>query len=355
MPTLIFTGGNPGIPKSSRRKYKLSPKNKAQKTILLDFSIVKPKYGEILMIMQTLSILNALGFIPTLLIYSPKPEDGHLPYKKILNNDETMQNVDKDIESIITALGKHIRFRIERIRSIEKRNKAINDLSLSNSLLFQEQHRITTSPIMTDQKIKHGNIYPCNQQLLTLLIARYRHELNALETLWAIGDMLHVSAKMNGLCGQSRYLATNFRYNHSRPVKNGSPEAILKQAKIFYELNGTKTLVATEEEGHKLLLTYKDCNEYILFASPGNFIEDSKAVICADLLYQSQGGGISTWHLLSTRRQFFIAANAGHIMQYSSTKLFAHHLERKQIYIPNTSDMLRQYGKLAYEMAGNLK
>ena len=83
---------------------------------------------------------------------------------------------------------------------------------------------------MTDQKKKHANIYPCNQKLLTLLFARYRHELNALETLWAIGDMLHVSAKMNGLCGQSRYLATNFRFTQSRPDINCSPLAILKQA-----------------------------------------------------------------------------------------------------------------------------
>ena len=81
----------------------------------------------------------------------------------------------------------------------------------------------------------------------------------------------------------------------------------------------------------------------IIFSKPGDFMAESQSIINCKLLYLYQGGGISTWYVLSKKSPFFILARSEPLMHYEKFKLMAHHNKSTQIYRDPTPNKIANF------------
>ena len=318
--------------------------------VVLDLVKYKPKYGEVLFSMQTAIILSRLGLcvkVVAIVSDSRNNED----YKRLVENDKVMKQVEEDIEHLmkLILLPKGIECKI-----IEDSNEIANKLEDTRQgyVLFKESI-VNRRSNMAAKKIdrKKDNFFIFNQQLLQVLLMLNRKELLKETSPFLIGDIMkELSIKDKDIfrSDQSNVFATNFRYNLARAKKNSSTEQAIELAKILWKKFNAKTLFTTCKDGKYALENTDGFDaQFMMFYKPGNFIEESKAIVQSRMLYQIQGGGITSWHYCSNTLDYISLAWPGHIKPYKNKVLFPTGEYSRQLFMElNEENAKLFYGKL---------
>ena len=74
------------------------------KNTIIDLTISKLKYGEVIAAMQTCNVINTLTRVK-LYIFRRREIDGHV-FETMIKNDRVMMNAYKDIERLAEILAK---------------------------------------------------------------------------------------------------------------------------------------------------------------------------------------------------------------------------------------------------------
>ena len=113
----------------------------------------------------------------------------------------------------------------------------------------------------------------------------------------------------------------------------------------FYKEFKCKTLVLTNKSGYEYLENHPKRTESIIFGKPGNFIEESKLLLKSKYFYQIQGGGISTWPILSSM-PYTMLSNRGFLVPYKKNTILAVN-NQNQLHLSSRSYSVEEYWKIA--------
>ena len=318
--------------------------NNTGKYIIFDFTKHKPKYGEIIMAIQTAIFIKKLGF-DTQIVAFLALNRGNLIHKKIWMHDKTMQDVVKDLKKIFEMFLTPHGIKWEILFDKVAQEKIINSKEFQSKVLFGNANKLVFNTKSREEYIRTDyNFFRSNQELLSMIVAGYIHEPTHELKEYFIGDFLKIQSSSDKYSSLRDTLVTNFRYTPGRPAKNGDPKQILELAKRLYEYFGKKTLITTSGEGRKLMKEVSNGKDYpILFSNPGDFIEESKSAVNCKLLYLHQGGGISTWYVLSKKMPFFLLAASNPLLYYEKFRLLAHHDIISQVYRNPTPNKINNF------------
>ena len=312
---------------------------KYKKNIVIDLTVSKPKYGELIHTIQTCIVLKHLGFTVKLYIFKANSLSNHI-FEGLLNNDLVMKNAYEDIEEIatITLQNQGIVCKIVEDRVLQ--SKILDDHD--NSVIFRDT--LQTSHGCSDKKQYSAtkNFFALNQEFLSLLFVQYCSFLLSLDKKYLVGDILREASKGENK-QEDKYISTNFRFNPARPIKNGDVKTIISAAEYFYKKYSCKTLVLTCKQGHRYLNKIIKNSDSIIYGSPGNFIEESKLLVHSKLFYQVQGGGIGIWPLFSNEIPFAFLCDPGCLVPYTSKTLFSIHNFETQVFLSSKEKVLEEF------------
>ena len=325
---------------------------KYKKNIIIDLTVSKPKYGEIIHTIQTCIVLKHLGFTVKLYIFKANSLSNHI-FSNLLKNDLVMKNAYEDIEEIVTIILQNQGIVCKIVENKVLQLKILDDHE--NSIVFRDT--LHKSHGCSDRR-QYGaikNFFALNQEFLSLLFVQYCSFLFSLDDKYLVGDILR-EASMEANKQGEKYISTNFRFNSSRPDKNGDATTIASTAEYFYKKYSCKTLVLTCKHGHSYLSKNIKNSDSIIYGSPGNFIEESKLLVHSRLFYQVQGGGIGIWPLFSNEIPFAFLCDPGCLVPYTSKTLFSIHNSKTQIYLPRKEKVFEEFWaetkKLGKEVLG---
>ena len=266
-----------------------------RKYIIIDLTISKPKYGEIISAMQTCIALKHLGFSVTLYIFRSNALSNHI-FSDLINNDLVMKKAYMDVETVATLLLQNQGVICKLVQDKHLQSTILDDHE--KSVLFRDTLYKSHGYSEKNQYGAIENFFALNQEFLSLLFVQYASFFLSIKCKYLAGDILREASKRE-VKHSGNYISTNFRLNLSRPNKNGDATMIVRKADYFYKKYSYRTLVLTCKHGHEYLSKYSKDNDAIIYGFPGNFIEESKLLVNSKFFYQVQGGGIGVWPLFS--------------------------------------------------------
>ena len=262
-------------------------------SVVIDLCSHKPKYGEVLLTFQLIIMLKILGININCYIFNSNHKE-HC-FSQLVQNDKVMAKLFDEIAEFSEILLPGFGINCETIYDIKTQNNFL--LDMRNNILFGDQliERRRAKTVGELLKFKY-NFFSFNQQLIHIVMVKYNNILRLSKESWLIGDIIRRISLNSDLKNENEsYFATNFRFNTERPKKNSNLEYVSNIAKRVWERYNVKTLINTCEDGHSFYINsnYYD-SKHVFFARPGHFLEESYVLVQSELLYQAQGGGIST-------------------------------------------------------------
>jgi hypothetical protein len=290
--------------------------------MIIDLNNHKIKYGEILMAFQTAIILKSMAVNIKVCIFLPKNVEGNI-YNRMIKNDIIMHRAFNDVVSLANLILNQAKIDHLIIQDNIEEQLFLTE-NIDNLMFGIQNARLHKVLSIEECKNVAFNFFVLNQELLSLLVAYKSYYLQQRDTWWLIGNLLKTINSENKRTAKNRYIATNYRYNLSRPDKNSDALKLIRNARDLWDKFNIKTLVVTCEYGKKdLHKKMVNPEEYVFFAQPGNYIEESFALVEAEFLYQIQGGGINVWHVLSSNLPYLLKFSPGHLIPFKREALFS--------------------------------
>ena len=178
--------------------------------LVIDIVSHKPKYGEVLLVMQLAIILNKLGLNIKCFIFVQDAKSHIL--KQLIETDEVMLNLLNDIYPITKLLLGYTEVTYEFVSNISTQNTILKDLK--NNILFADQLiQIRRSKGSQELFSRQYNLFDYNQELLQMVLIKNNNRLRKIKTPWLIGDILKAKFERISkirLDSEKLYYATNF-------------------------------------------------------------------------------------------------------------------------------------------------
>ncbi len=318
---------------------------KYTKVLIIDLTISKPKYGEVIAVMQTCNVLNKLGYEVKLYIFKRKEIDGHV-FEAMIKNDRVMMSAYRDIERIAGMLVKSQGMKCKVVEDKELQRTILENKS--GQVLFSNTIKSSNSCTRKQEYAEIDNFFALNQKLLSILFVQFCSFLKGNSKIYLVGDILKEQSSKDGI---RNLITTNFRFNKIRPSKNGQVATIINAAEYFYKKVSYQTMVLTCKDGQNYLKKHSQVGNSIVFGSPGKFIEESKLLINSAFYHQVQGGGIGVWPLFSSSIPYTVLCDPGCLIPYKSRSLFAISETEKQVFLTSRECTFQEYWKNTKDMA----
>ena len=273
-------------------KIKSVKEDQRQVDHVIDLFAMRPKYGEALLYIQQAYILKAIGIhVRIVVILTPSDCLFTFGKQKIKKVDKTMTKARTELVSFLALFCNQKDIPCKIFKGVKERMMYYENAK--NRVLFAEALAAIKN-LKPNQKLKVSAAH-LNNQLLRLLIIKYNSELLLKKPEeYLLGNFLKSTIPRP----KSKYLSTNFRCNSARTDRNGKLESLIQRCEYFYARYRLPTMIATCEEGYSALKTINN-NPAFFVHKPGNFIADMCFMVNSLMVYQDNGGGITTPCLLS--------------------------------------------------------
>ena len=315
------------------------------KVLIIDLTISKPKYGEMIATMQTCNVLNKLGYEVKLYIFRRKETKGHI-FEGMIKKDRVMLSAYRDIEKIADILVKSQGMKCKVVEDKELQRTILENKS--GQIVFSNTLKASNSCTQRHEYAGIDNFFALNQELLSMLFAQFRNSLKGSSKIYLVGDILKEHGPKEGI---QNLITTNFRFNKVRPNKNGQIATIINTAEYFYKKKSYRTMVLTCKDGQNYLKKHSEGLNSIVFGSPGEFIEESKMLMNSAFYHQVQGGGIGVWPLFSSSIPYTVLCDPGCLIPYKRQSLFAISKTEKQVFLSSSEYTFQEYWKNTKNMA----
>ena len=164
-----------------------------EKILVIDLTSNKPKYGEIILAMQTIIVLKYLGYAVKVYIFKKKEIEGHL-FEKLMKIDNLMYDAYNDIDELaqILLIESGITYSITKDKKTQLsilRTKKDNILfadAIYQAYCLASKGKVYLQP----NHPEYRTFWNLNQELLSLLFAQYKWELCRSNCNYLVGDIL---------------------------------------------------------------------------------------------------------------------------------------------------------------------
>ena len=189
---------------------------KHTKIFAIDLITHKPKYGEILLTVQTAIIYKALGIDSKFIIF--RGSVGEYCFSQLISDDKVMSRLLEEVETICKPLLEYWKIPFFSLENIVEQNnflrKNSQEIVFSSDVITRRCKRT-----MKELLAINYNFFTLNQQLLQSLLVIFANELRDFDKKLLIGDILKsaTNKESNNIYSHfNEMFSTNYRFNQTR-------------------------------------------------------------------------------------------------------------------------------------------
>ena len=211
-----------------------------KKLMILDLTKHKPKYGEIMMAIQTAIFLTQLGLETKVVAFAESDLRNNI-YEEVWKQDQSMHKIMKDLKNMFEVFLTPQRICWEIIYDKGEQESIIGNETCLSSSLFGEANKKIFNANSREEFVRNGcNFFRFNQEFLSMLIVDHINNQEYRIHDYFVGDLLKKQSSIENENKFSDVLATNFRYTPGREIKNGNPKQILLMARKLMKYMGKR-------------------------------------------------------------------------------------------------------------------